>query len=186
MGGRVGVDTLTLPVYHEGIVALSPSAATPVTILDIKNHLYAHFLGATTFSLRDDLKTVQLGKVYDKGGELAAHKAGLVKAALEEMEKAGLVHCLDPEAGVYVLTQPLTSLHQQVVVSPVTANLVAEVFNTFARETGQTEYIANKLAISDIDIATVARVAVMLHDRLVELEDELEGDMGAPPNPENN
>ena len=180
------VDTLTLPVYHKGIVALSPSAATPVTILDIKNHLYAHFLGATMFSLRDDLKTIQLGKIYEKGGDLAAHKVGLVKAALEEMEKAGLVHCLDREVGVYVLTQPLASQYQQVVVSPVTANMVAEVFNTFARETGQTDYLANKLAISDIDISTVARVAIMLHDRLLDIEEEAEGNMGAPPNPENN
>lgn len=143
-----------------------------MTLLDIKNHLYAHFLSHASFSLTED--TLALGGAYDTPkGKLATYKEPLLRAALGDMEKAGLVLNVDVARGVWVLTQPIGSAVQQVLISPYTAQLVGDAFNLFARGAAMS-VSANKLAITDADINAVTQVAFMLHERVTMLEEQLD------------
>ena len=36
-----------------------------MTLIDIKNHLFVHFLTQSMFSLKDDIDKITLGAVYD-------------------------------------------------------------------------------------------------------------------------
>ncbi len=157
-----------------------------MTLLDIKNALYLHFLQKTSFCVNDDSAAITLGGVYDDPkGKYAQHKPSLLRAALDDMAKQGVCLCVDAETGLYVLTQPIGSYSQTVVLSSYTANLIGDAFNLFARETGQ-PIVANKLAISDTEISCIGQVALALHERVQGLEDELEDlmdDMGMPPGP---
>jgi len=157
-----------------------------VTLLDIKNHLYAHFLVKSTFSLKEDLGEIRLGAAYDdaaKGGVLVGQKEPLFRAALGDMERAGLILCLDQVAGLYVLTQPLTSLPQSVLVAPLTAHLVAELINGMGERTGFLngggQYVTNKFAITDGDILAIVQICHALSDEVDELYEML--DDGPPP-----
>ncbi len=148
----------------------------PVTLLDIKNHLYGHFLTKTTFSLKDDSASVGLGPHYDvPQGSMSTYKPILLRAALEEMTKAGWLLCLDAVVGLYMLSAPLAAQAQQVVISPYTANLIADAFNYFARATGPTPHVANKLAISDIEMNAVASMVFAFRDEADELHEMMEG-----------
>ncbi len=113
----------------------------------------------------------------DPKGKLAQHKPTLLRAALEDMTKQGICLCVDAETGLYILTQPLVAYNQTVALSPVTASLIGDAFNLFARETGQ-EVTCNKLAITEAEVNCVVRVAFALHERVANLEDELEDIMG--------
>lgn len=147
------------------------STITPqITLLDIKNVLYMHFLARSTFSVQDDEGLLGLGKAYDeKDGKMAQYKGALIKQALDDMVKGGFLLELDKVKGVYMLTQPLGTFNQSVVISPYTANLVADAFNFFARQTGPSPYVANKLAITDTEVMAIAQLVFAFRDELDEI-----------------
>ncbi len=149
-----------------------------LTLLEIKNHLYVHFLGKTTFSLNEDLRFVKLGVAFDDPkGKMHAYKAPLIVTALDDMVKVGLLLVLDTAQGVYMLTQPIGTFTQKVDISPYTAHLVAEAFNFFARQNQQAAYMANKLCISDVDINSVAQMCFALRDQIDDLHEQMEAMM---------
>lgn len=145
----------------------------------------------STFSFKEDLDNVKLGEAYDnavKGSALADKKEPLFRAALEDLEKGGVVFCLDSINRVYVLTQPLTSLPQNVIVSSLTAHRLAELINGFGQRTGffsnPHQYATNKFAITDGDIAAAIQICHALAnevDELVEMLDDGPPDDELPP-----
>jgi hypothetical protein len=149
-----------------------------VTLLDIKNHLFSHFLRQTTFSLKHDLVNVRIGE----DSPLEPYKEALYRAALDDMEKAGLVLPLDKVNGYYILTQPINTFAQQVVVSPGTAELIADLIDMCGDMVGYDDYTPNKLAITDADISAVGQICFALMD---ELNGEHAPDSG-PPDPSAN
>ncbi len=150
-------------------------------MLEVKNHLYVHFLKQTTFTLAEDLRGIRLGAAFDDPkGKLHAYKAPLVVTALDEMVKVGLLLALDASHGTYMLTQPLGTFTQTVQVSPYTAHLVADAFNFFARGTGPATYTANKLAITDTEVQALALLAFSLRDQVDDLQDQIEEMMDDP------
>lgn len=123
-----------------------------MTIVDIKNALFTHLFTSNTFSLADDVASLGLND-KELGETLAQHKVGLVRAALEDMAHAGI---LVPIAeGVYVLTQPLNAFSQQVVISPLAAEMVADMVNGWHAGLDGPPYTANKMTITTYDIETL-------------------------------
>ncbi len=154
-----------------------PDKLPPLTLLDVKNHLYTRFLLYTTFNLKADIGEVTMGVAYDDPkGIMAAYKEPLLRTALEDMVKSGHLMVLDQVNGVYMLTQPLGTFNQTVVISPYTANLIADAFNFFARSTNPTPYIASKLAITDAEINAVAQICFAQRDELDEMYEDMMGD----------
>ncbi len=144
-----------------------------MTILDVKNHLYAYFLGESVFNLKTDLGKVKLGAVYDesleKGGKLADTKPELIRAVLDELVKDTVLVYL--KEGCYILKQPLDMFPQTVVITPQTANMIADLINESADMVGYENYRSNKLAISDADISGAVKIALAFRAIVDELED---------------
>lgn len=147
-----------------------------LTLLDVKNHLFAHFLTQSTFHMVNDLKKVKLGAAYDDGdqGVFKAFKEQMFRAALNDLEDTKLVALLDDDT--FVLTQPLTTFSQQVTISATTANVMADLLNASARESGVTEYVTNKLGITDSDISTIVSLCMVYRKALDDITNQIDGD----------
>jgi hypothetical protein len=152
----------------------TPPEAPQLTLLEVRNHLFVHFLQKTTFNLAEDLRGIKLGADFDEpSGKLHPYKSALVVAGLDELVKNGVLLVLDASHGTYMLTQPLGTFTQSVQVSPYTAHLVGDAFNFFARGS-PTTYVANKLALTDSDIQAVALIVFALRDQLGEMAEQIE------------
>ncbi len=139
-----------------------------MTITDVKNALFTHFFTSSTFSVVDDVAGLGLSD-KDLGEALAPHRAALVTAALNDMVTGGLLAPV--AAGLYVLTQPLNVFSQQVVLSPLGAEMVADLVNewhSMADEGGS--YTANKMAINSHDIETLCHYLHFLLDEDVQTD----------------
>ncbi len=137
----------------------------------MKNVLYGHFLGHTSFSLKDDLPTLELDKKYDDvTSVLYAYREPLVRAALDDMAQIGL---LCPLGDTYVLKAPLGSFNQSVVISPYTASMVADAFNHFARQVNGVPYTANKLAITDTEVQVLAQIVFQLSEQIDDMAEQM-------------
>lgn len=119
-----------------------------MTLIDIKNALFSHFLTSTIFDLSEDVDTLVL-PTKDVNEKLASSKKALVKTALAEFEKIGVAVCYDQKNGLYILSQPVDSFIQPVNVGPVTAEMVADLVNLYREDEG---YRANKMALTNDDI----------------------------------
>lgn len=132
-----------------------------MTIVDVKNALFTHLFTSPTFSVADDVATLGLD---DKalGETLVKHKDGLIRAALADMAEAGILAPVSD--GVYVLTQPLNTFNQQVVMSPLAAEMVADFVNEWHQGMDGPPYTANKMAITTYDIETLCHYLHFLLD----------------------
>ena len=129
-----------------------------MTLLEIKNLLISHFISSATFNIEDDLESIKLSD-DEKGGDFVNHKGEIVKFALKELEKAGLVAEVSP--GIFVLQQPLTNLPQSVVISPFTALMIADLVNQWMKISGEqkkTGYVVNKMQITNQDIVKLCSI----------------------------
>lgn len=168
-----------------GLVVAHPSAQQyPVTLLDIKNHLFSHFQHQSTFNLKVDLDRV---RVAEKDGHpLEPYKEALYRAALDDMERAGFVLSVDRANGCYVLTQPITMFNQQVIITPATAELVASMIQICGDMVGH-DYTPNKMALTDADIAAIGQICAALMSQLDDVYNEgPNGGQQGPADPEAN
>ncbi len=129
-----------------------------MTLVDIKNALFSHFLTETTFNLKEDISSIQL----DTSGldeAFLTHKETLFAAALDDYVKSGVLILVAD--GLYLLTQPINTFNQSVVLSPIAAEMVADLVNIFAEDEG---YTANKMALTSDDISTLCHFCHALLD----------------------
>ena len=144
-----------------------------MTLLEIKNHLYSYFLGQTVFDIKGNINDIKLGSVYDdKDGKMFVHKETLIRSALADMVKSNILIILDEN--VYMLTQPLNCVNQAVSLSPYTCSLVAHAFNSFTRQASGVPYVANKMAITDIEIQAVVHVCFAFYQQIEEMSERIE------------
>lgn len=137
-----------------------------MTIVDVKNALFTHFLTETSFSLKGDVAAALSASSVPE--ELVEHKEALCKAALDDYTRSGITVEVAP--GVYVLTQPIDQMTQQVALSPLAAELIAGLVNGVAADTNDARQgdPANKLAITSGDIEQVCHFCHFLLDEQTE------------------
>lgn len=116
-----------------------------MTLVDIKNALFSHFMSDSVFTLADDIASLGLDD-KELGPALAPHREALVKAGLDDFARVGIL--LEVSTGTYILTQPISVMTQQVILSPLAAEMVADLVNEFT----DGPYQANKLGITTTDI----------------------------------
>lgn len=119
-----------------------------MTLVDVKNALFSHFLTSTIFDINEDVVSLAL-PTKELPEKVASSKVALVKTALIEFEKMGVAVCYDQKKGLYILSQPVDSFIQPVNVGPVTAEMVADLVNLYREDEG---YRANKMALTNDDI----------------------------------
>lgn len=132
-----------------------------MTIVDAKNALFTHLFTSPTFSLADDIASLGLPD-KELGETLVKHKEGFVRAALQDMVQAGILVVV--AEGVYVLAQPLNTFSQQVIISPLAAEMVADMVNEWHQGLDGPPYTANKMAITSYDIETLCHYLHFLLD----------------------
>lgn len=143
-----------------------------MTLLEIRNQMYSYFLGRTIFDAKTDIDELSLGEEFDKkDGKMRSYKERLVKSALNDLVKANVVSQLDDN--VFILIQPLISLTQNVSISPYTSSLVAHAFNSFTRHTGGIPRMADKMAITDIEIQALAHVCFAFYEQIETMAEKL-------------
>lgn len=128
-----------------------------MTILTIKNQLLTHFMSHDTF----DFSRHALELEFDK--ELAGFREQMVTAACEELEKMGLVKKMlanDSAKEIWVLVQPLAAFQQQVIISPITANMVALTVNHH----NEMDEIEGRCDMTKIDEADILRLVQIVGD----------------------
>ena len=155
--------TVSPQVNYHRVNAL---AATHMTLVDIKNHIFTHLMTESTFSLGDDVTSVKLNK-EDLTEVVAQHKIALFKTALTDLVRAGILAEVETVPGLYVLTQPLNSYSQNVTLSAMTAEMVVDLVNGFGEALSDEEgppYVANKMGITGEDIARLCHICHMVLD----------------------
>lgn len=135
------------------------------TLVDIKNHLFSHFLTDPVFRIKTDVASIKLDK-KQLGKELVGQEEDLFRAALEDFKRVNIVSELGATgSGVYILTQPLNTFNQTVTITPMTAEMIADLINGPGRVlTGNKRYTANKLGLTDSDLQMVVSMCHMLLD----------------------
>lgn len=136
----------------------------PLTLVDIKNHLFSHFLTESTFSLADDVASLKFAK-QDTTEALNTHRSTFVKAGLDDMVKQGIL--VEASSGLYLLTQPLTGYSQSVTLDPMTIEMITDLVNGFGEALqgeGEEVYTVNKMAITAMDVARVCHLCHVLLD----------------------
>jgi hypothetical protein len=137
-----------------------------MTILGVKNQLVSHFLSHDTY----DPNKHAFDVVYDK--ETADFREQLTCAALEQLELSGFVKKLvNSDRAIWVLVQPISSYAQNVVISPIMADMIANVVN-FHNEIDELDYIVDKTKIDEGAIARLLNVISEYDDAMMEGEEE--------------
>jgi hypothetical protein len=143
-----------------------------MTLVDVKNALFSHFLVSHTFSLKDDVSSLQLDTSGDGEG-LVAHLDAIVKAALDDFARTGMVAIIAPD--LYILSQPLDTFQQQVTLTPMAAEMVTDLVNEYMTCIDGPRYVANKLSLTSHDIEILCHYCHFLLD-----EDTMAGDPDLP------
>lgn len=146
---------------------LNPTAATShpliLTLIDIKNGLLTHFMGASTYTVEDDTESLFKVDPKEDGPDFAARIKDIVVVGLDELAALGLIKRV--ASGFYVLCAPLMQVNQSVVISPLTAWMLADLVNHWVESTGErkeTGYVVNKLVITDRDVAALCHISQTL------------------------
>lgn len=166
LGVRTHVS-VTASSAPQSVTLLNPTAATShpliLTLIDIKNGLLTHFMGASTYTVEDDTESLFKVDPKEDGPDFAARIKDIVVVGLDELAALGLIKRV--ASGFYVLCAPLMQANQSVVISPLTAWMLADVVNHWVESTGErkeTGYVVNKLAITDRDVAALCHISQTL------------------------
>jgi len=120
-----------------------------MTLLEIRNQIVAHFIDCDTFVIPTDLKKVLVSKPQEH------IKLELVKLAMSELKESNFCQAIlgvDGDKAIYVLSNPIFSEGQNVKISMITANAVAEIVNAYSGELEDGSIMTNKMSIQDKDI----------------------------------
>ena len=140
-----------------------------ITLIDIKNALFSHFITETVFNIKEDCAAIGLSD-KDLGESLVGLRESLFKAALDDFVRLGITAELSP--GVYILTQPVNTFSQPVNLSPMAAEMIADLVNGFGEGTEGSQYVVNKLGITSFDIERLCHFCHFLIDEDTEVTTE--------------
>lgn len=146
-----------------------------MTLLHVKNKLLSFLLNNDTLSLKDDLTLIDLKD--DDNPELADHKETLLRLAAKDFADAGIIRLVDEVSQLYVITQPINSHIQQVAVSPMCAEMLADTLGAFAEANGIKDLFCNRLAVTEHDIMNLIH---FFHEVLEDGGPDFDDDPEAP------
>lgn len=114
-----------------------------MTLIDIQNTLYSHFLRSDSFIMERDLDSInvygnQESVSNDEKADLDKVKASLIRLALEQLEKGDYVRRVTDD--YYILRAPLGNSPQAVVIPADLANIICDLVNEWLSvETGDSD-----------------------------------------------
>lgn len=125
-----------------------------MTVLEVENLIFGWFsendcliISKDIDNPKDDFKKLILLSV-DKNKELA-----LLKCALEEYEKSGILKKSEDETRYFwFLKKPFSSYEQTIVIEPAVASMVSKVINHFCESTNDKTDLCDPQKITNKDI----------------------------------
>jgi hypothetical protein len=159
-----------------------------MTIISIQNVLFNHFLHSDTLIFSRDLDGLELKSTnddsdteatepksakqsLDQDAELdetlfiSRNKAALITLALKEMQESGLVKPVTTELDFWLLVRPLNQIAQTVSISAPTADMIAEIVNSYREANNVEGGMISKLAIDEGDINNLCAICLDLLDK---------------------
>jgi hypothetical protein len=131
-----------------------------MTLIEVRNQIFTHFLKTDTFVFPDDLRKIKVGKNQE------SFKNELITSVLVDMQEDGLCNEIsDQTTGVpkaFVMAGPLGQNGQDVPISNKTAELIAEIINQYLASKGQEEGVVDKLNINEQDIQNLAIITAQV------------------------
>ena len=129
-----------------------------MTILDVKNQLISHLLTHTSFAPSD------IGSI-NVGPDLDGQQYNMVCAAFDDFEKDGMVRGFTLQDGLktWVLTRPLGDFVQEITLSPMAAEAIANTINGFVNANELNWPTSDKMNMHEGDILTLVEI---IHEML--------------------
>lgn len=139
-----------------------------MTLLQVKNQLITFFFGHHTF----EFKKHQLEIEFDK--ESADFRAPLIQEALADLEKLGIVRKMVvnkddalAERESWILTQPIHSFTQNVMIGPLVAERVANAIN-FVNGMEGIDIVCDKMKLDERDIFRLVDIVEEMIEEVAE------------------
>lgn len=137
-----------------------------MTLFDLKNILFSHFLTESIFNLEEDVAALKLPP-NDNTEVMETHKRALFKAALDDMGRQNMV--VETTPGLYILTQSLSAYSQTVVLDAITIEMLTDLVNGMGQvleesNAGGDHYTASKLNITGDDVRRLCHICHVLLD----------------------
>lgn len=121
-----------------------------MTLVEVRNQVITVLLKNNMFIMQNDLKAIKVPKV------LSEIKQSLVESSFELLQEAGYVKKINSEKGLYwILEKDIASKEQSVVITPYTAEAVANVINQYREAMNIKNGEANKLSITEDDLQSL-------------------------------
>lgn len=137
-----------------------------MTLTDITNQIIGELTNREFLDEQDLIDCIKVDK------EFSSELPELISASLKELEDQGLIKKLGLKSK-WILKQPLQASGQSVDISMETCNEIAEVINAFLDAQGNIGTRADKLNISEAEIAMILNI---LNNLMMQDPDEMDED----------
>lgn len=136
-----------------------------MTIVDIRNQIISYYFSNDTFSMKFDISKITVGSNQEEC------KDSLIFQVMQGLEELGVIKTVQSsEDTIFVITDHFSNTPQDLKISGITANEVADCINQYREALGVTDNGCDKLNITDRDILNIC---VICHDLLESTFDEL-------------
>lgn len=108
-------------------------------------------------------------KIRAQIAEYSLVKKDLVMLALKNLEETGLVKKVNDN--FWILVAPITQMAQEVTISPMIAEMVAETINNYRESYEVEEGECSKIDLAEEDILNLCNIVQMLLSEISEKED---------------
>lgn len=136
-----------------------------MTIVEAANKLLEHFNKSHSFSMEDDYKNLVLISENPETDKIT------FILALEDLEKVDMIKSYTlGKKKTYILKKPFQSYEQSVVLSGLTASMVAHVINNFCDKIKDKRDYCDAKNISEKDIRNLAFLAELTTNKKEDLD----------------
>lgn len=122
-----------------------------MTLSDIKNQLFSHFLKKDYFSISEHADSITVAS------DFLESKEKLIAATMEDLIDIDIVAPLDD--GRWILKAPIISIPQTVQIGGTTAELIADFVNSYRDANNIKGDLCNKFQISERDIVNLLQIS---------------------------
>lgn len=138
-----------------------------MTIVEAANKLLEHFNKSHSFSMEDDYKSLVLVSENPETDKIT------FILALEDLEKVDMIKSYTQgKKKTYILKKPFQSYEQNVVLSGLTANMVAHVINNVCDKIKDKRDYCDAKSISEKDIRNLAFLAELATNKKEDLDSQ--------------
>lgn len=145
-----------------------------MNLIEIKNQLVTFFIKNDTFNLSEEK---HLNKIKVNSTQESIKKHIIISACKDLVESGMIKEVFDNQTLVgFILVSPLNSYPQQIDISAVTGEMIANIINQYLDSQNIKEYRADALNINEGDINQIVMLTAELLNNLDSDDKEFGGE----------